>query len=243
MLANRLKILLAERDLSIKDVVNATGLTRPSVSNMVNNPLANISTDNVDKLCNYLGVKPSEFYDYLPWRFDFELQLGTMKINDLYHKPGESKSGELDISYISGSIQQKTTLNFVTHIKADYADPIDKYDLYMQLSNLDGDDQFTDIFKKMSPFFKHYIQQKMVLSAQKVIETKDKNNEFDKLISKSDDKLEVSVTYLSGDDEPLLQTSFTYKRKLKQSSDEELAKEALKKLKTNKLHSSRNSET
>ena len=63
MLANRLKILLAERDLSIKDVVNATGLTRPSISNMVNNPFATIAIDNVDKLCNYLEVSPKEFFD------------------------------------------------------------------------------------------------------------------------------------------------------------------------------------
>ena len=66
MLRNRLKILLAERDLSIKDVVNATGLTRPSISNMVNNPMANIATDNIDKLCNYLGVTPTEFWEFKP---------------------------------------------------------------------------------------------------------------------------------------------------------------------------------
>lgn len=66
MLRNRLKILLAERDLSIKDVVNTTGLTRPSVSNMVNNPFANIATENIDKLCNYLGATPTEFWEFKP---------------------------------------------------------------------------------------------------------------------------------------------------------------------------------
>ena len=50
----------------IKDVVNATGLTRPSISNMVNNPMANIATDNIDKLCNYLGVTPTEFWEFKP---------------------------------------------------------------------------------------------------------------------------------------------------------------------------------
>ena len=66
MLRNRLRILLAERDLKIKDVVNATGLTRPSISNMVNNRSANVSTKNLDKLCNYLEVTPTEFWEFKP---------------------------------------------------------------------------------------------------------------------------------------------------------------------------------
>lgn len=66
MLRNRLKILLAERNLTIKDVMNAIGLTRPSVSNMVNNPFANVSTKNLDKLCNYLEITPAEFWEFKP---------------------------------------------------------------------------------------------------------------------------------------------------------------------------------
>ncbi len=63
-LQNRLKVLLAERDLSIKDIVNATGLTRPSVSNMVNNRHANISLKNIEKLCNYLDISIDKLYEW-----------------------------------------------------------------------------------------------------------------------------------------------------------------------------------
>lgn len=228
VLANRLKILLAERDLSIKDLMEATGLSRNSLSNMINNPFANISTENVDKLCNFLEVKPSKFYDYIPWRLSFTLGLGIMSVDDLYQKKGESKSGEIEITFISGHIQRKTALTFVTHIKPSYSDPVDKYDLYMHLNALDGDDGFTEIFQSMSPFFKHYVQQKIVDAAKKVIASKDENHEFDKLISESNgklnNKLEISVTYLDADDEPLLQTSFVYDRKDK-SKTEELLKE------------------
>lgn len=66
MLRNRLKILLAERNLKIKDVVSATELTRPTVSNIVNNRSANVSTKNLDKLCNYLEVTPTEFWEFKP---------------------------------------------------------------------------------------------------------------------------------------------------------------------------------
>lgn len=69
MLANRLKILLAERDLSIKDTVKETGISRNTLSNMINNPYANVSTNNINKLCNFLEVIPNDFYDYFPWNF------------------------------------------------------------------------------------------------------------------------------------------------------------------------------
>lgn len=66
MLRNRLKILLAERNLKIKDVSNATGLSRNSLSNMSNHRSANISNDSLDKLCNYLGITPTEFWEFKP---------------------------------------------------------------------------------------------------------------------------------------------------------------------------------
>lgn len=63
MLKNRIRILLAERDLKIKDLMTGTGLSRPSVSNMVNNRSANISTKNLDKLLNYFDITPNEFWE------------------------------------------------------------------------------------------------------------------------------------------------------------------------------------
>lgn len=59
---NNIKVLLAERDLSIKDVVNATGLTRPSISNMVNNHEANISLTSLNKLCQVFHCTPNDIY-------------------------------------------------------------------------------------------------------------------------------------------------------------------------------------
>lgn len=63
MLKNRIRILLAERDLKIKDLMTGTGLSRPSVSNMVNNRSANISTKSLDKLLNYFDITPNEFWE------------------------------------------------------------------------------------------------------------------------------------------------------------------------------------
>ena len=69
MLRNRLKELMAKRNLTIKDLVEATGISRNSFSHMVNNPHANISVKNLSKLCRVLDVGPGEFYE---WESDLD---------------------------------------------------------------------------------------------------------------------------------------------------------------------------
>lgn len=66
MLRNRLKILLAERNLKIKDVSNAIGISTNTLSHMSNHRSANVSNDSLDKICNYLGVTPTEFWEFKP---------------------------------------------------------------------------------------------------------------------------------------------------------------------------------
>jgi DNA-binding Xre family transcriptional regulator len=77
MLANRLNVLLAERQLTNKQVVEATGLSRNSISNIINNPEANIATDTVDRLCLYLGVTPTDFFSYAPYSFKYDLDISN----------------------------------------------------------------------------------------------------------------------------------------------------------------------
>jgi putative transcriptional regulator len=64
MLENRLRILLAERRLKVKQVVEDTGISRSAISNISNNPKANIATKNIDTLCQYFDVTPAEFFEY-----------------------------------------------------------------------------------------------------------------------------------------------------------------------------------
>lgn len=78
MLENRLNILLAERRLKIKDVVTGTGLKRNTISNIVNNPKANISTNSLDLLMQFLKIEPGEFWTT-------ESNLGTTA-NDQKHR-------------------------------------------------------------------------------------------------------------------------------------------------------------
>lgn len=166
MLANRLKILLAERDLSIKDVVNATGLTRPSISNMVNNPFANISTENIDKLCNCLEVSPKEFFDYSGWRF-------TFKFNS-----NEKEEPSLSITMKSG----KAIRNFSLFFRYDYIDSGDPnngatedYSMIFAENPNGFDDYFIHVYQHLSPLFQHQVENQLISAAKKVFEIYDGN--------------------------------------------------------------------
>lgn len=159
MLANRLKILLAERDLTIKDLMAATGLSRNSLSNMINNPFANIATDNVDKLCNYLEVSPKDFYDYSGWRFSFA-----------FDDDGDQPS--ISITMKSG----KMVRTFQLLLKFYYLDPRDPNNNATEevetvvASNPNGyDEPFVSTYKELSPLFKHQVENELVSYAKKAL--------------------------------------------------------------------------
>ncbi len=76
MLANRLKVLLAERQLTNKQVSDDTKISRNTISNIINNPDANIATNTIDRLCNYLEIDPSNFFEYSPYLITFEYKVG-----------------------------------------------------------------------------------------------------------------------------------------------------------------------
>lgn len=101
MIANRLNILLAERYLTIKDVIDNTGISRNAISNIVNKPLANISTETIDILCNYLDVTPNEFFEFSPYLINVNIN------DDIDH----DTSYILDVSIISQKKKLKTFIS------------------------------------------------------------------------------------------------------------------------------------
>lgn len=167
MLANRLKILLAERDLTIKDVVNAIGLSRPSVSNMVNNPFANIATENLDKLCNYLEVTPKDFFDYSSWLFSFN-----------FAKGGE-KQPSISITMKSGKMVR--TIHLLLNF--DYIDPAnsnnnaeDEHEIIIASDPNGYDESFVAVYGELSPLFKHQIESELIKYAKKALQIYDDKN-------------------------------------------------------------------
>lgn len=108
MLANNLKVLLAERNLRIKDVVEDTSLSRNTVSNIANNPCSNVSNSTLDELCNYLNIEPQDFYTFSPYlikylpgdfsllvthkkrNYKIRLQLKKISLSDLNEEKSET---------------------------------------------------------------------------------------------------------------------------------------------------------
>lgn len=79
MIRYNLNKLLAERGLSANRVYVDTGISRSTLSKLINNQSNMIQLETIDKLCQYLKVLPSEFLAYIP--LDVEV---TTIINDMY---------------------------------------------------------------------------------------------------------------------------------------------------------------
>ena len=93
MMINKLKTLLASRNVLIKDMVKETGLSRNTISNIVNNPRANIATATVSTICIFLGIKPDELFEYYPYTLqsvtvDIETEPESIHYSpDIFGKP------------------------------------------------------------------------------------------------------------------------------------------------------------
>lgn len=73
MIRNRLSELLSERGLKISRVAKDVKIARSSLTSMAQNDSEMIRYDAIDKLCSYLHISPSEFFEHNPINFDFTL--------------------------------------------------------------------------------------------------------------------------------------------------------------------------
>lgn len=67
MLKSNLSVLMAERGLKIVDLYNATGISKNTLMSLSENTSKGVQFETVDKLCNYLGVTPADFFVYAPY--------------------------------------------------------------------------------------------------------------------------------------------------------------------------------
>lgn len=146
MLANRLSVLLAERQLSIKQVVDETGISRNTISNISNNVGANIATETIDSLCRYLNVEPAEFFSYTPYDFSIKLEKET----------GYDSSVQIDVT--RNRTEKMYSLN--TYYNETTADMEEKatlvdFDLYIIVDDgfEDNNDSLVNIFESLPVVF------------------------------------------------------------------------------------------
>ncbi|RHK02282.1 XRE family transcriptional regulator, partial [Enterococcus casseliflavus] len=85
MLKNRLAVLLAERELTAAKVYEETGISRSTLSSLVNNSGDGVQYKTLDRLCNFLEIEPNDFFDYAPYIFEYELEsYGEEKSSDIF---------------------------------------------------------------------------------------------------------------------------------------------------------------
>lgn len=61
----KLGSILGDRDISITNVSNATGISRTTLTALKKNKCRGISFRTLDVLCTYLNVSPGDLIDYL----------------------------------------------------------------------------------------------------------------------------------------------------------------------------------
>ncbi|MFK4167678.1 helix-turn-helix domain-containing protein [Paenibacillus lautus] len=62
MIKCNLRVLMAERKLNIQDVANKTGLSRTTISALVNENGKGIQFDTLETLCYFLKIDPGELF-------------------------------------------------------------------------------------------------------------------------------------------------------------------------------------
>lgn len=93
MLQNRLNVLIAQKGYSIKKVHDDTGLSRTTISNLVNNVGGGIQSVTLNRLCLYFGITPADFFDFVPFDLSYDAvadKLSALNIISVNDDPGGS---------------------------------------------------------------------------------------------------------------------------------------------------------
>ena len=64
MITNRFSEILGKKRIKISDVMQHTGITRPTLSALYYDSGKGINFETLDKLCEYLQIQPGELFVY-----------------------------------------------------------------------------------------------------------------------------------------------------------------------------------
>ena len=178
MIKTNLAVLMAERGLKISDVYEATGISKTTLMAISENTGKGIQYDTIDKLCNYLGITPSDFFVYFPYSISFNTvtkydeSVGGFYINCIFKKESWENSEILQFSI--------NNINLINELLG-YDKELDEYDfsLYIDCSYLKG------FFEKMPVQFRRSVELEIIENVFKAINSTDIHtlgtiNSFDK---------------------------------------------------------------
>lgn len=76
MLRNNLSMLLTERQLRISKLANDTGISRTTLTSLSTNSSKMVQIDTVNRLCQALKIQPADFFEYVPFDFEYTFDEG-----------------------------------------------------------------------------------------------------------------------------------------------------------------------
>lgn len=113
MIQSKLSVLMAERGLKISDLYEETGISKTTLMALAENSGKGVQFDTVDKLCNFLGVTPCEFFEYSPYIVNIE--------ESKYYSQKENNLNDLAVT-VKNQFYEKT---FYLSIYIDSGDAFD----------------------------------------------------------------------------------------------------------------------
>ena len=173
MLKNNLKILMAERNLKATRVSLETGISRSTISSLVNNNSKMIQNETLNTLCTYLKVTPNDFFSFTDWDLIPTVEVTKIDIDKTsseYQTNGEL-NWDININAISGDlfINTKKNLNKMDILELSFKIiplTVDE-DIYGEFHtipvHIDYSEKTRDSFstlwlsEKLSPFYEVFI--------------------------------------------------------------------------------------
>ena len=66
MIKSKIKVRLAERDMTQMDLAKRTGVRQPTISALCLNQAKHIPIDVLEKICKELRCQPGDLFEYIP---------------------------------------------------------------------------------------------------------------------------------------------------------------------------------
>ncbi|WP_323703521.1 helix-turn-helix transcriptional regulator [Mammaliicoccus sp. Dog046] len=82
MIRNRLAELMFERDIKTVRMAKEIGVSRNTITNTAQNDSEMLRMETINKICQYLNIDPSEFFEFYPFDIDFTIDSENIYINN-----------------------------------------------------------------------------------------------------------------------------------------------------------------
>lgn len=179
MIQSRLSVLMAERGLKISDLYEETGISKTTLMAISENTGKGVQFDTVDKLCNFLGVTPCDFFEYSPYLVDTKLINSGMNEDIL-------KGFEITIN--NQNYEKDFYLDIAIYSGDSYDIPVKtgEYKYYINVF-LDGSDHYTenefyDFIDNLSISFRTEFINKLITNIKEQINDISTNSQKVKMI-------------------------------------------------------------